>query len=89
MFITVYGVTRAASIKSLIIVGEAEESGSNTSLTNLLGSLPAEHLSVLRHLVVHLRHICHVAASTQSVAVDQIGRVFGDILLRPPWTSVV
>jgi len=58
-----------------------------TALDTLVNSLNTSHLVTLRHMVCHLRVACSRAGSDS--ATDQISEVFQDILLRPPWSSVM
>ena len=55
------------------------------SLYSLVTSLPQEHAATLRHVVLHLRRVCH----NDQAAADAISAVFGELLMRPSWNSIV
>lgn len=55
----------------------------------VLDMLPAEHQVVLSRIITHLRRVCHDVHSDESAAVARVSRVFGDILLHPPWTGIM
>jgi len=72
-----------------IVVERRNSAACESQLETLVSSLAAPHRVILQHIIVHLRTVLNRVSTDRDDAISRISEVFQEILLRPPWDSIM